>query len=134
MSDSNLRAKLIRLAHTQPEMRKVLLPLLKEAGGVWSVTMHMPDENIPPLAPAGMTREEWLASLEIGSKVWVARPGGQLASCWGTVTKINAKDFVVNQGGSINLKYSRVEGTNKSPDSRLSSSFIAPEAPKRKFR
>jgi hypothetical protein len=31
MSDKNLRKKLIRLAHTNPELRKDLLPLLKEA-------------------------------------------------------------------------------------------------------
>ena len=31
MSDKNLRNKIIRLAHDQPELRKDLLPLLKEA-------------------------------------------------------------------------------------------------------
>ena len=46
---SNLRAKIIRLAHENPELRSDLLPLLKEGGsiektarlGVESVNMHM---------------------------------------------------------------------------------------------
>lgn len=32
MSDTNLRGKLIRLAHEHPEFRKDILPLLREAG------------------------------------------------------------------------------------------------------
>ncbi len=31
MSDTNLRAQLIRLAHEHPEFRKDILPLVKEA-------------------------------------------------------------------------------------------------------
>jgi hypothetical protein len=36
MNDSTLRARLVRLAHTRPEFRAALLPLLRRAGDVRS--------------------------------------------------------------------------------------------------
>ena len=42
---ANLRSKLIKLAHQNPELRKDLLPLLKEAGSVAGLPVR-PDSTV----------------------------------------------------------------------------------------
>ena len=53
-AERDLRTKIIRLAHSQPELRPLLLPLVKQAddeammaGRKWDGGKGTPDDNVP---------------------------------------------------------------------------------------
>ena len=57
MSDEKLRAATIRLAHTKPELRPVLLPLLKKAGDGPPVERAFSDEELLQAAEEVVKRD-----------------------------------------------------------------------------
>lgn len=56
---ANLRDKVIKLAYQKPELRKVLLPLVKTAiGGTYVLVKELPPELLRPLKSLGYTRRD----------------------------------------------------------------------------
>jgi hypothetical protein len=98
MSDTDLRTRLIRLAHTHPEFRKDLLPLLKSAGAGFPADSIGEQVKGPEGVPGSDAQKPWskgeftqVENVELDEK----QEGGQLSDgkADGVGKSASANDF-----------------------------------------
>jgi len=66
---TNLRSSLIRLAHSNPEIRPIILPLLKEATQVeHEARIYLTEEQINVIVKAGKALAVQLKSVGLGKR------------------------------------------------------------------